>query len=200
MDTDPDTDLIYTDFSKAFDSVPQRLLQKIANIGIDGKVHKWVKSFLSGRKHRVSVEGELSCWANVKSGIPQGSVLGPILFVIFINDMPNTIRSFCQLFADDAKIFRNIKSPSDSDCLQEDIDKLTEWSIRRQLSFNESKCKSMHIGYKNEWRKYKMNDHLLEQVTEEKDLGVIIDNELKFHKHTAATIKKANSILGLIKK
>ena len=120
-------DLIYTDFSKAFDSVPhQRLLQKIANIGIDGKVHKWVKSFLSGRKHRVSVEGELSCWANVKSGIPQGSVLGPILFVIFINDMPNTIRSFCQLFADDAKIFRNIKSPSDSDCLQEDIDKLTE--------------------------------------------------------------------------
>ena len=194
-------DLIYTDFSKAFDSVPhQRLLQKIANIGIDGKVHKWVKSFLSGRKHRVSVEGELSCWANVKSGIPQGSVLGPILFVIFINDMPNTIRSFCQLFADDAKIFRNIKSPSDSDCLQEDIDKLTEWSIRWQLPFNESKCKSMHIGYKNEWRKYKMNDHLLEQVTEEKDLGVIIDNELKFHKHTAATIKKANSILGLIKK
>ena len=80
---------------------------------------------MSGRKHRVSVEGELSCWANVKSGIPQGSVLGPILFVIFINDMPNTIRSFCQLFADDAKIFRNIKSPSDSDCLQEDIDKLS---------------------------------------------------------------------------
>ena len=194
-------DLIYTDFSKAFDSVPhQRLLQKIANIGIDGKVHKWVKSFLSGRKHRVSVESELSCWANVKSGIPQGSVLGPILFVIFINDMPNTIRSFGQLFADDAKIFRNIKSPSDSDCLHEDIDKLTEWSIRWQLPFNESKCKSMHIGYKNEWRKYKMNDHLLEQVTEEKDLGVIIDNELKFHKYTAAIIKKANSILGLIKK
>ena len=97
--------------------------------------------------------------------------------------MPNTIRSFCQLFVDDAKIFRNIKSPSDSDCLQEDIDKLTVWSIRWQLPFNESKCKSMHIGYKNEWRKYKMNDHLLEQVTEEKDLGVIIDNELTFHKH-----------------
>ena len=104
-------DIIHTDFAKAFDSVPhQRLLEKVRNFGITGNVHNWVKSFLSGRKQRVCVEAELSSWAGVKSGIPQGSVLGPTLFVIFINDMPDIVRSVCLLFADDAKIFRSIKN------------------------------------------------------------------------------------------
>ena len=105
--------LIYINISNALDSVQhQRLLPKIANIWINGEVHKWVKSLLSGRKRIVSVEGELSSWADAKRGIPQGSV--PVLFVIFVNDMPDTVKSFCQLFDDDTKIFSN------SDILQVD--------------------------------------------------------------------------------
>ena len=102
-------DVIYTDFSKAFDSVPHlRLLQKMTGLGITGSTLAWVEAFLSHRMQRVHVEGSYSSWTNVISGIPQGSVLGPILFVIFINDMPVTVESTCQLFADDAKLFSNV--------------------------------------------------------------------------------------------
>ena len=114
--------------------------------------------------------------------------------------MPDIVRSVCLLFADDAKIFRSIKTSFDYNILQEDLDAVINWSTRWQLPFNETKCKSLHIGKKNHCQPYKMNGYTLEQVTEEKDLGIIIDNELKFHKHTAMAIKKANRILGLIKK
>ena len=117
-----DIDVIYTDFSKAFDSVPhKRLLVKLESIGIEGQVLDWIKSFLTGRRHRVYVDGELSGWVNAKSGIPQGSVLGPTLFVIFINDLPNTIKNCCKLFADDTKLYRAIKTEEDTVSLQDDI-------------------------------------------------------------------------------
>ena len=194
-------DIIYTDFAKAFDRVPhQRLLQKLKSVGIIGNTLNWIRSFLSGRKQRVRVEQEFSTWTTVKSGIPQGSVLGPILFVIFINDMPDEIKSMCQLFADDAKIFRDARSSNDNKELQEDLEKLEDWSKRWQLPFNVKKCKSLHIGKRNEHHIYEMDGIKLEQVKDEKDLGVLIDDNLKFHKQTAAAIKKANSILGLIKK
>ena len=116
-------DIICTDFEQAFDSVPhQRFLEKVRNFGITGNVYNWIKSFLSARKQRVFVEVELSPWACVKSRIPQGSVLGPTLFVIFINDIPDIVRSVCLLFADAAKIFRSIKTSSDNNILQEDLD------------------------------------------------------------------------------
>ena len=120
-------DVIYTEFAKAFDRVPhQRLLQKIKDMGIIGSTVNWIRSFLSNRIQCVRVEQDFSSWSPVKSGIPQGSVLGPILFVIFINDMPDTIDSMCQLFADDAKIFRSIRSVNDNGVLQNDLDKLSE--------------------------------------------------------------------------
>ena len=166
IDDGESIDIIYTDFAKAFDSVPhQRLLEKVRNFGITGNVHNWIKSFLSARKQRVCVEAELSFWACVKSGIPQGSILGPTLFVIFINDMPDIVRSVCLLLADDAKIFRSIKTSSDNNILQEDLDALINWSTRWQLPFNETKCKSLHIGKKNHCQTYKMNRYTLEQVT-----------------------------------
>ena len=160
-------DIIYTDFAKAFDSVPhQRLLEKVRNFGITGNVHNWIKSFLSARKQRVCVEAELSSWACVKSGIPQGSVLGPTLFVIFINDMSNIVRSVCVclLFADDAMIFRSIKTSSDNNILQEDLDAVINWSTRWQLPFNETKFKSLHIGKKNHCQTYKMNGYTLVNI------------------------------------
>ena len=161
---------------------------------------KWVRDFLRGRRQRVRVEADFSSWVPVKSGIPQGSVLGPSLFVIFINDMPDMIDSMCQLFADDAKVYRAIANQDDKESLQSDLDKLSEWSIRWQLPFNVEKCKSLHIGSKNEHQIYNMNGQCLEQVKQEKDLGIVIDDELKFHQQTAAAIKKANGVLGVIKR
>ena len=201
MESGYDIDIIYTDFAKAFDSVPhKRLAVKLKSLGINGEVLRWIEAFLSGRRHRVSIDGELSDWVYVKSGIPQGSVLGPILFVVFINDMPRVINNCCKLFADDAKIYSAIHSEDDTVSLQNDINSLVEWSTLWQLPFNIEKCKCMHVGRKSTAHSYQMNDHILENVNEEKDLGVIIDNRLKFHTHTSAAIKKANSILGLIKR
>ena len=194
-------DVIYTDFAKAFDSVPhKRLLVKLESIGIKSEVLQWIKSFLTGRRHRVGVNGELSSWIEAISGIPQGSVLGPILFVVFINDMPEVVKNSCKLFADDAKLYRSVKTEMDNASLQDDITSMVAWSEKWQLPFNESKCKCLHIGKETTASSYHMNSHLLENVTEEKDLGVIVDNKLKFHIHTSAAIKKANSILGLIKR
>ena len=194
-------DIIYTDFAKAFDRVPhQRLLHKLKNLGITGMTQNWVKAFLHGRRQRVRVNEDFSSWVPVKSGIPQGSVLGPSLFVIFINDMPDMIDSMCQLFADDAKVYRAIAKQDDTESLQSDLDKLSEWSIRWQLPFNVEKCKSLHIGSKNEHQIYNMNGQCLEQVKQEKDLGIVIDDEFKFHQQTAAAIKKANGVLGVIKR
>ena len=195
--------MLSTDFSKAFDSVPhQRLLKKMESLGITGNTLTWVKAFLSDRQQCVRVEDKLSIWINVISGIPQGSVLGPILFVIFINDMPDMVESMCQLFADDAKIFRNvhIRDEASNLKLQKDLDNLYQWSQKWQLPFNTSKCKVLHLGHNNPCHQYKMNGQKLQMIEEEKDLGVVIDNELKFHNHTSTVVKKANSKLGLIKK
>ena len=190
-------DIIYTDFSKAFDSVPhERLLRKVESYGIKGNLLKWIKSFLLNRRQRVKVGDSVSICVPVKSGVPQGSVLGPILFVLFINDMPSMIMNTCRLFADDAKIFCNASNSS----LQDDINSLALWSKKWQLPFNVKKCKSLHIGKNNPKIKYSMDGHILEQVENEKDLGVIIDKDLKFHAQSSAAVKKANQILGLIKK
>ena len=196
-------DVIYTDFSKAFDSVPhQRLLKKMESLGIRGVTLNWVKAFLSNRRQCVRVENELSNWISVISGIPQGSVLGPTLFVIFINDMPEMVESICQLFADDAKIFRSVhlRDETGNLKLQEDLENLDQWSQKWQLPFNTCKCKVLHLGHNNPCYQYKMKGQKLQKVEDEKDLGVVVDNELKFHKHTASVVKKANMKLGLIKK
>ena len=160
---------------------------------------KWIKAFLTGRKHRVHVDGELSSWINAKSGIPQGSVLGPTLFILFINDMPKAIKNCCKIFADDAKLYRPILTKEDASSLQEDIDNLVHWSANWQLPFNVDKCKCMRIGKGKNAQPYYMDKQQLDIVKEEKDLGVIIDNRLKFHRHASAAIKKANKVLGLIK-
>ena len=192
-------DIIFTDFAKAFDSVPHaRLIRKLKSLGIRGDVLGWIKAFLNNRKQRVIVEGESSTWSMVMSGIPQGSVLGPMLFVVFINDLPQCISSFCKMFADDAKIYKGIEMVENT--IQQDLDEMFAWSQKWQLPFNQTKCKSMHLGKNNPKTKYMMSEHMLCESNEEKDLGVIIDNTLKFHIQTATSIKKANSILGLVKK
>ena len=136
----------------------------------------------------------------MKSDIPQGTVLGPILFVIFVNDLTDDLTSMTKLFADDTKVYRDVSNCEDASSLQEDVETLTTWSGVWQLPFNATKCKCMHFGKKNQQHKYKMNEHTLEEVEVEKDLGVIVDKNLKFHKHASFAVKKANTILGLIKR
>ena len=177
-----------------------RLFVKMEALGIRGDILNWVKSFLSGRTQCVNVEGAFSSWKEVISGIPQGSVIGPILFVIFINDVPTqVIHNFCKLFADDCKLFGPVIS-SGENLVQSDLAKLEQWSKIWQLPFNAKKCKVMHFGYNNPKREYTLNGQVLESTEAEKDLGVMVDDKLKFHIHTAFAVKKANQMLGVIKR
>lgn len=197
-------DVIYLDFSKAFDTVPhQRLMSKLESYGITGKVKQWVKSFLTGRSQTVKVNNDESLPAPVLSGIPQGSVLGPLLFVIYINDLPDIINSNVYLFADDTKLMRKVKSEEDAKSLQLDLDKLEAWSKKWLLQFNPDKCHVLTIGkFENiqHTERYNLYGNELEHVFEEKDLGVHIDSELKFDEHIANKVNKANALVGLIRR
>ena len=198
-------DAIYFDLQKAFDTVPyKRLLGKMESYGINNLVLNWCKSFLMGRKQAVSVNGSLSQPAPVASGIPQGSVLGPLLFVIYINDLPDSVRnSFLLMFADDTKLFKHITGEADVLDLQADVTELEKWSDTWLLRFHPDKCKVLTLGqFENIFfaYPYKLNNVILEHVDEEKDLGVTIDSELSFEAHMDDKINKANGILGLIRR
>jgi hypothetical protein len=147
------------------------------------------------------VAGTFSTWVEVMSGVPQGSVLGPILFVCFINDMPDVVESFIYMYADDSKIFRKVNFIYEAESLQKDLDSLQEWESKWQLRFNVDKCKVMHLGgNRNSHVKYYMKGSVLQETTEEKDLGVWFSNDLKFSTHVAKSVSKANQVLGLIRR
>ena len=129
------------------------------------------------------VQGEESSWKEVTSGIPQGSVLGPLLFIVFINDLPECVTSEAYLFADDTKIFREIHNEGDRVQLQKDLDQLDKWSKDWLLKFHPQKCKYMKIGKDNNQFEYKLQNQRLQNVAEEKDIGVIIDDQLNFESH-----------------
>ena len=140
-------DVIYTDFSKAFDKVPHKLLiLKLKAFGISENIISWIEAWLRCRKQRVVLGENASEWCNVTSGVPQGSVLGPLLFVLYINDLPTNMHHSMKLYADDSKIIGVIKSPEDTIELQRDIDRAVEWSNQWLLKFNIEKCKALHIG------------------------------------------------------
>ncbi len=126
-------------------------------------------------------------------------MLGPILFVIFINDLPDVVRSATTIFADDTKLFRAVQTREDHNILQQDLDNLVKWSHKWQLGFNETKCKSLHLGRSNQRLEYRMETETLGDTKIEKDLGVFIDEELKFHVHVSKAVNKASRLLGLIR-
>ena len=201
-------DVAYLDFRKAFDLVSHKhLLLKLQKHGINGQVWNWVKSFLENRKQKVVIRGVESDSLDVLSGVPQGSVLGPILFLIFINDLPKCTNCPVCLFADDSKIYcrvprennKNPKLEGANEILQRDLHALENWANKWKMSFNVNKCKIMHLGYKNAEHQYVLNDTILSKSTEERDLGVLIDNELKFSSHIKGIVAKANRMIGLIK-
>lgn len=191
------------DFQKAFDTVPhRRLITKLQSYSISAEIVNWVSSFLSDRVQQVVVNGEESSWRNVTSGIPQGSVLGPLLFVIFINDLPDLIESELYLFADDTKVFSTNRSIADVEQLQRDLDTLEDWSNTWLLRFHPDKCKKLHIG-----KPGVSPDHIytlmgtdLQSCDMEKDIGVIIEGDLSFDKHINTKVNKANSMFGIIRR
>ncbi len=198
-------DAVYLDFQKAFDTVPhQRLFNKLKSYGISGSLLAWIKAFLSNRRQRVMIDGGYSSWKPVTSGIPQGSILGPFLFVVFINDLPDDVKNLVYMFADDTKVFAKVTNDQERQSLQDDLDNLVKWSCTWQLNFNISKCKVMHLGNDNNNFKYHMGSdaqlHELESTDVEKDLGVHVDKDLTFDCHITECVKSANKILGLIRR
>ena len=160
----------------------------------------WIRDFLTGRLQRVQVKGTHSEWREVWSGVPQGSVLGPTLFLVYVNDLLDGLHSHGKLFADDAKIYRRVMTPQDRSLLQDDLDRLTDWSKKWLLKFNQEKCKVMHIGRRNNGYEYKMGSQTLTVTCEEKDLGVLVTPNLKPSAQVAKAAASANSMLGRIKR
>ena len=199
-------DVIFLDYSKAFDSVPHhRLISKLEAFGVRGNLSLWLSNFLSNRFQRVVLNGHLSSWAQVVSGVPQGSVLGPLLFILYVNDIPDLIESNVRMFADDTKIYSVIQSFDDHLRLQSDVDRLLQWSHTWLLRFNIAKCKLMRIGNSAPFT-YSMLDSStnlpfeITEVQEEKDLGIWCTEDLKPSLQCRKAAAKAMQVLGLLRR
>ena len=194
-------DAIYLDFSKAFDKVPhKRLIKKLKVHGVGKKVLQWIQNWLTDRKQRVVIGGHKSNWEVVKSGVPQGSVLGPILFIVYINDIDTGIKGNLSKFADDTKLYGKVASQKDIDMLQDDLRRLFQWSQDWQMLFNVGKCKVLHFGHNNPKHEYTLGGLPLASTSAEKDLGVHIQDTLSQSLHTAQVVKRANQVLGTIRR
>ena len=165
-------DMLYLDFKKAFDKVPHhRLSMKLRALGIGGELARWIENWLNGRKQKVVLNGEESDWVQVTSGVPQGSVLGPLLFVIFINDINEGLVNRIWKFADDTKVLGRVSSQKEISDLREDVKKLVEWSLKWQMEFNVEKCKVMHVGSKNPRATIEMGGKKIVETKKGKDLA-----------------------------
>ena len=196
------TDIILLDFSKAFDKVNHsKLLWKLNQYGIRGHVLDWVRAFLGSRSQRVVIDGEESESIPVTSGVPQGSVLGPILFLIYINDLPNEVCSQVRLFADDTALYLTLESEDDSSTLQNDLNILSAWETRWDMGFNPSKCQVVHVtgSKKPVKRDYIRHGQVLESLTSARYLGVDISSSFSWNPHVDRITGNANRTLGFVR-
>ena len=202
LSTNSQVDVIYLDISKAFDSIPHdKLLLKLWSVGICGNLWFWFKGYLSSRRQCVSVRGQRSDFLPVLSGVPQGSILGPLLFLIYINDLPTfTSFSFPLLFADDTKCLKHIISISDCHLLQKDLLSLNDWSSTTSLSFNSIKCTLLRFCTKSPLfdYNYSINNNAIVVKKCHRDLGVLMSNTLNWSAHYDAVSSKAYKMLGLL--
>ena len=180
-------DCIYLDLKKAFDRVPhKRLLYKLKQYGgVGGSMLVWMKNYLEGRQMRTVIRDKVSRWREVVSGVPQGSVLAPIMFLIYVNDMPEGINSYINMFADDAKLMKRIISEDSCRELQCDLDKLYDWSQIWKMDFNANKCHVLEMG-RSEKRprgEYSMGNETINKAKDERDLGVTVQDDLSPEMH-----------------
>ena len=206
LDNKHSVDVIYLDFQKAFDKVSHHLLlRKLSKHGFYGSIFNWFKSYLSGRIQRVALDGHYSEWLDVTSGVPQGSILGPLLFILYINDLPDQIQQPTEmaLYADDSKLYRTIKSDADTENLQLDLNEMNSWTETWRMKFNTNKCKVMRLSRKkiqSHVSDYILGHESLELVKTTKDLGITVSDDVRWGKHIAEITAKANRTLGLIKR
>ncbi len=197
-DGDP-FDIVFLDFAKAFDKVPLApLLAKLEGLGVSGQLLEWIRAWLTDRKQRVVLNGKASTWTEVCSGVPQGSILGPLLFVVYINDIDTATQMIEALrkFADDTKLGQRVATAEQRERLQAALDALIAWATKWGMQFNIKKCKVMHLGHANPKHVYTMNGEALESTDEERDVGVTITSSLKPSAQCAKAAKTANSVLG----
>uniref|UniRef100_A0A7M4FEY8 Reverse transcriptase domain-containing protein n=1 Tax=Crocodylus porosus TaxID=8502 RepID=A0A7M4FEY8_CROPO len=196
LDKGEEIDIIHLNFKKAFNLVSHdHLLVKLANCGLDITTIRWLGSWLRGRTQRVVVDGSQSSWCAVTSGIPQGSVLRPILFNIYINDVDIGVKSGLAKFADDTKLWGKVSTPENRRVIQADLDRLMNWADENLMVFNTEKCKVLHLGRKNLHHAYRLGSATLVSTTDERDLGVTVDHKMNMSLQCDAAASKASKML-----
>ena len=197
-------DLIYLDFAKAFDKCDiDLLIHKTKALGITGKVGRWIHSFLTARKQNIVVNGTKSKDSNVLSGVPQGTVLGPLLFLIYIADIGENVKGKLQVYVDDTKLKKPINNEIDVESLQEDLETLYSWAEENNMKFNGTKFQLLRFGDNNDIKDdtiyFRDNmSNVIDQFETVKDLGIIMNNQANFNDHLEKAVRKSRQKMGWI--
>lgn len=196
VDNKEPVDVLYLDFSRAFDRVPtRRLLGKLEHCGVRGKLLGWIRDFLLSRTFVVRVGELFSLKREVLSGVPQGSVLGPVLFLVYVSDLPELLKSKCLMYADDVKIYGNPLSEYND--MLNDLCTLNEWCTKWLIPLNAAKCTVLHIGKSNPHCNYVLHGTSIGTVSAQNDLGVIVTSDLSWSEHILSITNRANRFMYL---